>query len=62
MYSHILTRCIEAIPRTHRFRNDSDKPSALLDYTHIWVDKDTERPTAIPEELRAALDGLRVEE
>ncbi len=39
------------------FKNDDDKPSAYGTFTHVFVDRNTERPVAIPEQLREALSA-----
>ena len=43
------------------FRNDEPLASAQGHYVHVYVDRDTRRPTALPAPLRAALAALRIE-
>lgn len=42
------------------FRNDDAGPAATGHFVHVYVDRATRRPTAIPDVVRRALDGLRV--
>jgi acyl-CoA thioester hydrolase len=37
------------------FRQGEDEPAASGHFVHVWVDRGTRRPTAVPEEVRAAL-------
>lgn len=43
------------------FRNDEPLASAQGHFVHVYVARDTRRPTALPAPLRAALIALRVE-
>lgn len=43
------------------FRNDEPLASAQGHFVHVYVDRDTRRPTALPAPLRAALAALRIE-
>jgi len=40
------------------FRNDEDVASAEGFFVHVWVDRATRRPVAVPDGLRAALEGM----
>jgi acyl-CoA thioester hydrolase len=40
------------------FRQGEDEPAASGHFVHVWVDRGTRRPTAVPEEVRAALELL----
>ena len=40
------------------FRQDEDKPAATGHFVHVFVDRKTNKPTAIPSPIRAALDRL----
>ena len=40
------------------FRQGEDEPAASGHFVHVWVDRGTRRPTAVPEEVRAALAVL----
>jgi len=40
------------------FRQGEDEPVASGHFVHVWVDRGTRRPTAVPEEVRAALESL----
>ena len=42
------------------FRNDAAQASAQGHFVHVYVDRVTHRPTALPAPLRAALDHLVV--
>ncbi len=42
------------------FRNDEDMAAAQGHFVHVYVDRATNRPTPVPESLRAMLEGLRV--
>ncbi|HYT97789.1 MAG TPA: thioesterase family protein [Casimicrobiaceae bacterium] len=42
------------------FRHDDDEPAALGRFVHVWVDRVSQRPVAIPEQIRAALEPLVV--
>ena len=42
------------------FRNDEPLASAQGHFVHVYVDRDTRRPTALPAPLRAALAALRI--
>ena len=43
------------------FRQGEDTPAATGHFVHVWVERGTQRPTAIPPRVRAALEALRVE-
>jgi acyl-CoA thioester hydrolase len=43
------------------FREGDDEPAASGRFVHVWVDRATQRPTAIPPRIRAALAPLLVE-
>ncbi len=40
------------------FRNDEEFAAAEGFFVHVWVDRATRRPVAVPGALRAALEGL----
>jgi len=40
------------------FANDEDTAAAQGHFIHVYVDRDTRRPAALPAELRAALEPL----
>jgi len=40
------------------FRNDDPAASAQGHFVHVYVERDTNRPTPLPADLRAALDRL----
>jgi len=40
------------------FRNDEKTASAAGHFTHVYVDRDTRRPVALPDDLRRALDHI----
>jgi acyl-CoA thioester hydrolase len=42
------------------FRNEESEPSAQGHFTHVYVDRETRRPAALPAALRAALEPLLV--
>jgi acyl-CoA thioester hydrolase len=42
------------------FRQDDDEPAALGRFVHVWVDRISQRPVPIPEQIRAALEPLVV--
>lgn len=42
------------------FRNDERTPAAQGHFTHVYVDRQTRRPVALPAALRAALEPLLV--
>jgi len=42
------------------FRNDEREPVAQGHFTHVYVDRETRRPAALPAALRAALEPLLV--
>ena len=42
------------------FRGDSDIAAAEAHFVHVYVDAETHRPVALPEEFRAALEGILV--
>lgn len=41
------------------FRGDATSPSAVCRFVHVYVDATTRRPVAVPDVVRAALEGLR---
>ncbi|MEO8679976.1 MAG: thioesterase family protein [Vicinamibacterales bacterium] len=41
------------------FREGRDIPCAVGRFVHVYVDRATRRPVAIPEVIRTALDGLK---
>lgn len=43
------------------FRNDEPLASAQGHFVHVYVDRDTRRPTALPSPLRAVLSGLLID-
>jgi acyl-CoA thioester hydrolase len=43
------------------FRQGDDEPAATGHFVHVWVDRATQRPAAIPSRIRAALEPLVVE-
>ena len=43
------------------FRGDEETASAHGTFTHVFVDRETERPTPIPAPIRAALEGVQAE-
>ena len=42
------------------FRGGDDEPAALGRFVHVWVDRATQRPAALPPRIRAALEPLVV--
>lgn len=40
------------------FRNDQTEPSAQGHFIHVYVDRQRRRPVALPDNLRAVLQGL----
>jgi acyl-CoA thioester hydrolase len=40
------------------FRAGSDEPAAIGRFVHVFVDRENRRPVALPDRLRAALDGI----
>jgi len=44
------------------FRNDDDKPAAAGHFVHVYVERASGRPVAIPDDTRAALARLLVAE
>ena len=42
------------------FRKGEKEPAALGEFVHVYVDRNTRRPVAIPENIRAALEPLAV--
>ena len=41
------------------FRNDDESAAAQGHFVHVYVDRETRRPTEIPAPIRAALDEVR---
>ena len=44
------------------FRAGDELPAATGHFVHVWVDRATQRPTAVPDRIRAALAPLLVVE
>ena len=44
------------------FKNDDASAAAQGHFVHVYVERESRRATALPEEMRAALEGLLVEE
>ena len=42
------------------FREGEDEPSAFGSFVHVFVDRETEKATPIPEGIRRALEGISV--
>ena len=42
------------------FRNDEDTAAAQGHFVHVYVDRATQRPTEIPDEVRTKLEALAV--
>lgn len=42
------------------FRAGAETPAAAGEFTHVYVDRTTNRPVALPGPLRAALEAIRV--
>ncbi len=42
------------------FRNDESAAAAQGHFVHVYVDRETRRPTALPSEMRQALERIRV--
>lgn len=40
------------------FKNDEESLSALGSYTHVYVDRKTQRPVSIPEKTRALFESM----
>jgi acyl-CoA thioester hydrolase len=40
------------------FRSGDDEPAATGHFVHVWVDRNTRRPTPVPSAVRAALSSL----
>ena len=40
------------------FRRGEDEPAASGHFVHVWVDRGTRRPAAVPQQVRAALHML----
>jgi acyl-CoA thioester hydrolase len=40
------------------FRNDDPNPAAAGHFIHVYVDRETRRPTPVPDAMRAALAPL----
>lgn len=43
------------------FKNDENQLSALGSYTHVYVNRKTQRPVPIPEQTRALFESLLIE-
>ena len=44
------------------FKNDDASAAAQGHFVHVYVERESRRATALPEEMRTALEGLLVEE
>ena len=44
------------------FRNDEEAAAAQGHFVHVYVDRETRRPTALPPEMRGALEQVLVRE
>jgi acyl-CoA thioester hydrolase len=42
------------------FRQGEEQPAASGRFVHVWVDRATQRPTPVPDAIRAALSPLLV--
>jgi acyl-CoA thioester hydrolase len=42
------------------FRNDEDVAAAQGHFVHVYVDRETRKPTSLPPEMRAALERILV--
>ena len=42
------------------FRQGEDKPAATGHFVHVFVDREKDKPTAIPPAIRACLENLKV--
>lgn len=42
------------------FEGEASEPAAQGFFVHVYVDRQTRRPTSIPEEMRAALQAIRL--
>src|SRR5947209_14889060 len=42
------------------FRQGDDEPAATGHFVHVWVDRRSQRPVAVPQQIRAALLPLLV--
>jgi acyl-CoA thioester hydrolase len=42
------------------YRQGDDEPAATGRFVHVWVDRATQRPVAVPDAIRAALVPLLV--
>lgn len=42
------------------FRKDEDKPAAQGRFVHVFVDRANDKPTAIPQTIRACLEKLKI--
>ncbi|GAA1564702.1 thioesterase family protein [Kribbella sancticallisti] len=40
------------------FRSGSDEPAATGRFVHVFVDRENRRPVALPDSVRAALEGI----
>ena len=43
------------------FRNDDEVAAAQGHFVHVYVDRETNRPTALPQALRNALESLQMQ-
>ena len=43
------------------FRNDEDATAAQGHFVHVYVDRETRRPTGLPVEMREALEKIRTD-
>lgn len=44
------------------FRRGEERPAATGRFVHVWVDRATQRPVAVPGRIRTALEPLIVPE
>ena len=42
------------------FRQGEAKPAAFGHFVHVWIDRESRRPEAVPDRIRAALEPLSV--
>lgn len=42
------------------FRNDDQDAAAAGHFTHVYVNRDSRRPVALPDDLRTALEAIRI--
>jgi acyl-CoA thioester hydrolase len=44
------------------FKKDAEQASAMGTFTHVFVDRTTDKSVPIPSELRVALEALAIKE